>query len=65
MYQLHRNVQLTADEQAPASHIANGGTTAGCEGRSIKASIAPDGRSYTVSIEGIDRIDRYECRPRR
>jgi beta-lactamase superfamily II metal-dependent hydrolase len=65
MYQLHRNVQLTADEQAPASHIANGGTTAGCEGRSIKASVAPDGRSYTVSIEGIDRIDRYECRPHR
>lgn len=64
MYQLHRNVQLGADEQAPVSHIANGGETAGCQGRSIRASVAPDGRSFTVTIEGNDRIDRYECRPR-
>jgi hypothetical protein len=50
LYQLHRNVNLSPEEQAPAAFIANHGGTADCEGVWIKASVAPDGESYTVQI---------------
>lgn len=50
LYQLHRNIKLDADQQTPADFIANKGTTAECEGVWVKASIAPDGKSYTVQI---------------
>lgn len=50
LYQLHRNVDLAADQQTPAEFIANDGDTEGCEGVWVKASVAPDGKSYTVQI---------------
>jgi hypothetical protein len=50
LYQLHRNVDLPADQQTPAEFIANSGDTEGCEGVWVKASVAPDGMSYTVQI---------------
>ncbi|MBL8848745.1 MAG: MBL fold metallo-hydrolase, partial [Planctomycetaceae bacterium] len=50
LYQLHRNLSLADDQQTPAEFIANGGDTAGCEGVWVKASVAPDGKSYTVQI---------------
>jgi len=50
LYQLHRNLELSAEQQAPAGFIANSGDTAGCEGVWVKASVAPDGKSYTVQI---------------
>lgn len=50
IYQLHRNVKLGADEQAPAGFIANTGTTEECQGVWVKASVAKDGKSYTVQI---------------
>ncbi len=49
-YQLHRNIKLKDDEQTPQEFIANHGGTAGCEGVWVKASVAPDGKSYTVQI---------------
>lgn len=50
LYQLHRNVALPADQQTPAEFIANDSDTEGCEGVWVKASVAPDGKSYTVQI---------------
>lgn len=51
MYQLHRNVKLTDGEQAVAANIANSPTVVSdCKGVWIKASVAPDGTSFTVQI---------------
>lgn len=56
-YQLHRNVKLSSAEQAPAERIANHEETAACRGAWIKASVAPDGESFTVQVgpEGTPR----------
>lgn len=62
MYQLHRNVKLGSELQAPAEFIANGGTTATCQGQWIKASISPDGSSYTVQIGPKGRQRTYQSR---
>ena len=64
-FQLHRNVQLADNEQTPAEFIANGGQTEGCQGRLIKASVAPDGKSYTVQV-GLDgKLHPFNCRSSR
>ena len=60
-YQLHRNIKLAADEQAPAEFIANTESTADCQGTSIHASIAPDGKTYTIQI-GSGKIHTYQTR---
>lgn len=62
LYQLHRNVNLKADEQTPAEFIANPQPTAECKGVWVKASVAPDGESYTLQIgpDGKPRI--YQTR---
>lgn len=61
-YQLHRNVDIPADAQAPAEFIANHGTTEECQGVWVKASVALDGKSFTVQVgpEGTPR--KYVCR---
>ncbi len=63
LYQLHQNVALSAEAQTPSEFIANQEPTEGCQGIWVKASVAPDGKSYTVQIgpNGIQRT--YECRP--
>jgi competence protein ComEC len=50
LYQLHRNLALSSAAQAPAENIANVESTAQCRGTFIKASVAPDGNSYTVQV---------------
>jgi len=50
LYQLHHNTKLADDQQTSAALIANRGTTANCQGVYVKASVAPDGASYTVQI---------------
>jgi beta-lactamase superfamily II metal-dependent hydrolase len=62
LYQLHRNVALKEDEQTSPEFIANGGPTAGCKGIWVKASIAPDGKSYTVQIGPEGKVRTYETR---
>ena len=49
-YQLHRNLSLDDSGQSPAEFIANTGTTEECQGVWIKASVAADGKSYTLQI---------------
>ena len=62
LYQLHRNVKLTAAQQAPAAFIANSGQTEGCEGFFVKLSVAPDGRKYTVQIGPDGKTRNYRTR---
>ena len=61
-YQLHRNVNLADDQQAPTEFIANSEPTVNCEGIWIKASVAPDGKSYTVQIGPDGKRQTYETR---
>lgn len=62
LYQLHRNVKLDEEKQTPIEFIANKGKTAGCEGTWVKASVAPDGKSYTVQIGPDGRVRTYQTR---
>jgi beta-lactamase superfamily II metal-dependent hydrolase len=62
MFQLHRNVRLTDDQQTAAEYIANAGTTADCRGVFVKASIAPDGKSYTVQIGPDGKVHKFQTR---
>lgn len=50
MYQLHRNIKLAPEEQAPPENIANQEDTNACQGNFIKASVAKDGATYTVQV---------------
>ena len=61
-FQLHRNIKLLPAEQAPADHIANSGTTDECKGVYIKASVAPDGKSYTVQIGPDGKVHTFDVR---
>lgn len=63
-YQLHRNVGLADDAQAPAEFIANSEPTVNCSGVWVLASVAADGRSYTVQIGPDGQRREYRCRPR-
>jgi competence protein ComEC len=61
-YQLHRNIKLSAEQQAPAEYIANPVETAQCTGVWVKASVAPDGNRYTVQIGPEGKPREYAVR---
>lgn len=61
-YQLHRNVNISAEEQSPAEHIANQENTSACRGTYVKASVAPDGGSFTVQIGAEGTPRQFEAR---
>jgi competence protein ComEC len=48
MYQIHRNLRADSENNTASEYIAN--LEANCKGNYIKLSVAPDGKSYTVSI---------------
>jgi beta-lactamase superfamily II metal-dependent hydrolase len=62
LYQLHRNVTLGPEEQTPADFIANSDPTESCQGVWVRASVAPDGKSYTVQIGADGEVRTYACR---
>ena len=62
MYQLHRNVNLKDDQQAPPENIANTAATAKCTGNWIKASVAPDSQTYTVQVGAGGKPRSFETR---
>lgn len=62
LYQLHRNVNLAAEDQTPAEFIANSEPTVNCEGVWVKASVAPDGGEFTVQIGEDGQVRTYACR---
>ncbi len=61
MYQLHRNVALSDEEQTPREFIANTEPTVNCSGQWIKASVLPDGESFTVQIGRDGELKSYRC----
>jgi len=58
IYQIHRNVNTTAN--APAEYVANDEEF--CRGEFIKLSVAPGGKSYTVSVPAKRISRRYQVR---
>ena len=62
LYQLHQNVNLAADQQAPGEFIANVGKLGECDGVFVKMSVAPNGSSYTVQIGADGKAREYMTR---
>lgn len=60
LFQLHRNVGLKPEEQTPAEFIANDQEK--CDGVYVKASVAADGKSYTVQIGSKGKAHEYKTR---
>lgn len=60
IYQLHRNLRTTDKDNAPPDFIANDAED--CKGEFIKLSVAPDGKSYTVSIPAKQISRTYQTR---
>jgi competence protein ComEC len=59
-YQLHRNQETGALENADADCIAN--LDAKCEGEPIRLSVAHDGKSYTVAVGWKGKPRKFETR---
>lgn len=62
LFQLHRNVNLKPEEQTPPAFIANTEKTADCKGVHVKASVAPNGKSYTVQIGEQGKVHEFTTR---
>jgi beta-lactamase superfamily II metal-dependent hydrolase len=60
IYQLHRNVTAGAQENTEPEFIANRDER--CRGECIKLAVAPDSRSYTVTVGSQGKPTRYETR---
>jgi hypothetical protein len=63
IYQLHRNLTVGAQENTDPALIANPDEK--CQGESIRLAVAPDGRSYTVTVGHKGKPRRYETRAAR
>jgi beta-lactamase superfamily II metal-dependent hydrolase len=50
MFQIHKNLRHDQENNTSDEHIAN--LTANCDANYIKLSVAPDGKSYTITIPG-------------
>jgi len=61
IYQMHRNLNVGAQENTAPEFIANADEH--CQGEFIKLSVAPDGKSYTVTVGSRGKPRRYETRP--
>jgi beta-lactamase superfamily II metal-dependent hydrolase len=60
IYQMHRNLNVGAPENTDPEFIANADEK--CQGEFIKLSVAPDGKSYTVTVGSRGKARRYETR---
>lgn len=60
IYQLHRNVVTKPEDNTSSEFIANDDEA--CRGDFIKLSVAPNARSYTVSMPGKKITRRYDVR---
>lgn len=64
LYQVHRSFNVGAEENAPHEFIANhenltGPDAAKCPANLIKLTVAPDGRSYTVTVPSSGHTRTY------
>jgi beta-lactamase superfamily II metal-dependent hydrolase len=62
IFQLHRNLRTTDNDNTMSGYIAN--EAENCQGNFIKLSVAPDSRSYQVSIPAKQLSWRYQTRTR-
>jgi hypothetical protein len=60
IYQMHRNVTVGAQENTDPEFIANPDER--CKGEGIKLAVAPDARSYTVSVGSTGKPRQYATR---
>jgi beta-lactamase superfamily II metal-dependent hydrolase len=60
IYQLHRNLTVGAQENTDADLIANPDEK--CQGESIKLAVAPDGKSYTLTVGSKGKPRTFETR---
>jgi beta-lactamase superfamily II metal-dependent hydrolase len=60
IYQLHKNLGSGPAENADPEFIANADEK--CQGESIKLAVAPDGKSYTVTVGSKGKPRKYETR---
>jgi len=60
IYQLHRNLRTTDNDNTMAGYIAN--EEESCQGNFIRLSIEPNSQSYTVSIPARQISRRYRMR---
>jgi beta-lactamase superfamily II metal-dependent hydrolase len=63
IYQLHRNLTVGAAENTDPEFIANPDEK--CQGESIQLAVAPDTKSYTVTVGSKGKPRRYETRQAR
>lgn len=66
-YQIHKSMNVPAAENTPDEFIANQGELTGaaahdCPANVIKLSVAPDGKSYTVSIAATGHSKTYQTK---
>jgi hypothetical protein len=60
IYQLHKNLATTWNENTPATYIANDEEK--CQGEFIKVSVSSNGRSYRVEIPSKKIATTYQVR---
>lgn len=60
MYQVHRNISVGPEGNAPADHMAN--HEAECEGHPLKLSVAADGATYTMSVPSTGHSRTFKTR---
>jgi beta-lactamase superfamily II metal-dependent hydrolase len=61
-FQLHRAVRLKPEEQTSADLIANTEPAGECKAVHIKASVAPDGKSFTVQIGDSGKVHTFQTK---
>ena len=61
IYQLHRNVQ-PGEESANTSDELTANIPEACQGNYVKMSVAPDGRTYTISIPATGQARTFRTR---
>lgn len=59
-FQLHRNMALAPEQQAPQSRIANW-HEAGC-GRFLRAQLSPDGKTYSIHLQSGEQLASFDTR---
>lgn len=69
LYQVHKSFNVPAEENAAHDHIANHENLTGpdavkCPANIIKMSVAPDGRSYTISVPSTGHSKTYQTKSR-
>lgn len=69
LYQVHRSMNVPAADNAPDEFIANlvdvrGADAVKCPANYIRMTVAPDGKSYTISIPANGHVHTYETKAR-